>query len=246
MGPAGTDAAVTPSAGAPAAVTVMILAAGLGARMRPLTDHTPKPLLRVAGVPLIEHHLRRLAAADLSDVVINVSHLGGQIEQYCGDGGRWGLSVRYSREAVPLETAGGILHARPLLGEAPFLVVNGDIWSDFPFGPLLEDPLRDGESARLVLVDNPPQHAAGDFSLDDGGWVGRKVRGDASYTYTGIGLYSWRLFAGLSPGKAPLRPLLDAAIDRGELGGIHYTGHWEDVGTPQRLRELDARLDAPG
>lgn len=225
---------------------VMILAAGAGTRLRPLTDHTPKPLLKVAGVPLIEHHLRRLAAAGLSEVVINVSHLGGQIERYCSDGARWGLALRYSREEVPLETAGGILHARPLLGEAPFLVVNGDVWSDFSFGPLLEDALRDDENARLVLVDNPPQHAGGDFSLDDGGWVGRKVRGGASYTYAGIGLYSWRLFAGLSPEKLPLRPLLDAAIDRGELGGIHYTGGWEDVGTPQRLAQLDARLGAAG
>jgi len=236
----------TRTGGASAAVKAMILAAGIGARLRPLTDHTPKPLLKVAGVPLIEHHLRRLAAAGLSEVVVNVSHLGGQIEGYCGDGTRWGLALRYSREEVPLETAGGILHARSLLGEAPFLVVNGDVWSDFSFETLIGQPLRARENARLVLVDNPPQHTGGDFSLDAGSRVGHRATGGASYTYAGIGLYSWELFAGLAPGKTPLRPLLDAAIDRGALGGLHYSGSWADVGTVQRLRELDARLGAAG
>tara|TARA_R110000823_G_scaffold195624_5_gene326936 strand:+ start:13669 stop:14352 length:684 start_codon:yes stop_codon:yes gene_type:complete len=221
---------------------VMILAAGVGERMRPLTEHTPKPLLRVGGLTLIEHHLRRLAGEGLRDVVINVSHLAAQLTQYCGDGSRWGLAIRYSFEETPLETAGGMLHARRLLGEAPFLALNGDVFTDYPIGRLSRNGLRAGEAARLVMVDNPPQHPHGDFALDAHGWIRHRAPGGSGLTYAGIGLYSWALFQGLAPGRTPLRPLLDQAIGRSSLGGEHYAGAWEDVGTPARLEALNAQL----
>ena len=217
---------------------VMILAAGRGERMRPLTDHTPKPLLRVAGTPLIQHHIRRLAADGLRELVINVSHLGQQVMDYCGDGRRWGVSIAWSPEEEALETAGGIIRALPLLGEAPFLVVNGDIWTDFPFGRLAARALRPGEDARLVMVGNPPQHPAGDFLVDAEGWIRERGAG-TGWTYAGVGVYTPGFFAGLTAGKLPLRPLLDAAIARGRLGGQVYSGQWQDVGTPERLGELD-------
>jgi len=144
-------------------VRAMIFAAGVGERMRPLTDHTPKPLLRAGGMPLIEYHLKSLSASGLTDVVINVSHLGEQIEAYCSDGSQWGLSITYSREDTPLETAGGIQAALPLLGAEPFLVVNGDIWTDFPLGALAARGLTASETAHIVMVGNPPQHPDGDF-----------------------------------------------------------------------------------
>lgn len=222
----------------------MILAAGVGERMRPLTDHTPKPLLRVAGVPLIEHHIRRLAAAGFRELVVNVSHLGEQIVAYCGDGSAWGVAITYSREETPLETAGGILQALPLLGVAPFLVVNGDIWIDYPFERLRAHSLRHDESARLVMVGNPPQHPAGDFLLDDAGWIRMLAPGDVGCTYAGLGIYTPAFFSGIPPGKRPLRPLLDAAIARGGLGGEMHLGQWHDVGTPERLRALDAAVSA--
>lgn len=221
---------------------VMILAAGLGERMRPLTDHTPKPLLRAGGMPLVGHHLRRLADAGFRDAVINVSHLAQQVIDYCGDGSRWGMTISYSREETPLETAGGIQRALPLLGEAPFLVVNGDIWIDFPFARLGEVGLREGERARLVLVDNPPQHPLGDFLLDGDGWVRERATAAAGLTYAGVGVYSPALFDAVPPGKLPLRPLLDGAIAEGALGGVHHAGRWADVGTPERLAALDAAL----
>jgi MurNAc alpha-1-phosphate uridylyltransferase len=225
-------------------VKAMIFAAGVGERMRPLTDTTPKPLLRVGGVSLIEYHLRALAAAGVGEVVINVSHLAQQIIEFCDDGGRWGLSIAYSPEEMPLETAGGILQALPLLGDEPFIIVNGDVWCDFDFARLLRRPLRPRELARLVMVDNPPQHPQGDFVLDDDGWVKVRPQDTSGYTYAGIGLYSPRIVAGLKPGKLALRPLMDRAIVDGRLGGEYYSGQWEDVGTPQRLADLDARLTA--
>lgn len=217
----------------------MILAAGFGERMRPLTDHTPKPLLRIAGTPLIEHHIRRLAAAGVSELVINVSHLAEQIIAYCGDGRAWGISIVYSQEAAPLETAGGIIQALPLLGAEPFLVVNGDIWIDYPFERLAQYAIRPDETAHLVMVENPPQHPAGDFALDDGQWVRVLSPGATGWTYSGVGLYTPAFFAATPPGKMPLRPLLDAAIAQGRLGGESYAGQWQDVGTPQRLESLD-------
>jgi N-acetyl-alpha-D-muramate 1-phosphate uridylyltransferase len=222
----------------------MILAAGVGERMRPLTNHTPKPLLRVAGIPLIEHHIRQLALAGCSELVINVAHLGQQIIDYCGDGSAWGVSIVYSREGEPLETAGGIIKALPLLGDAPFLVVNGDIWTDYPFERLATYSLRQDENAHLVLVGNPPQHPAGDFQLDDNDWVRVLPPAAVGWTYAGVGMYTPAFFAGYGAGKMPLRPLLDAAIGQGQLGGERYRGQWQDVGTPERLRELDARVRA--
>jgi MurNAc alpha-1-phosphate uridylyltransferase len=210
--------------------------------MRPLTLRTPKPLLRVAGTPLIEYHIRRLAAGGVRDLVINVSWLGAQIEDYCGDGRRWGVLIRYSREPVPLETAGGILRALPLLGGAPFVVVNGDVWMDFDVARLRARAavLAPGE-AHLLLAPNPPHHPAGDFSLRDG-LVGRPLPGEATLTFTGVGLYTPAFFAGVTASSCPLRPLFERAIERGRLGGERHGGAWVDVGTPERLRELDAAL----
>jgi MurNAc alpha-1-phosphate uridylyltransferase len=195
-------------------------------------------------MPLIACHLRGLAEAGFRQVVINVSHLGQQIEDYCRDGSRWGIDIVYSHETEPLETAGGIQRALPLLGDEPFVVVNGDVWIDYPFQQLLAWQLRPWEAARLVLVDNPPQHALGDFSLDGEGRVACRPDGVAGYTYAGLGVFSPAFFADVPAGKLALRPLLDAAIAAGRLGAEHYGGDWEDVGTPQRLADLDARIRA--
>lgn len=222
----------------------MILAAGVGERMRPLTDHTPKPLLRVGDTPLIEHHIRRLASAGFNELVINVSHLGEQLVEFCGDGSQWGVNIAFSREEAPLETAGGIIKALPLLGELPFLVVNGDIWIDYPFERLADYSLRPAEIAHLVMVGNPPQHPAGDFQLDDDDWVRVLAPGVVGWTYAGVGIYTTEFFEGTPAGKMPLRPLLDAAIGQGSLGGERYRGLWQDVGTPDRLRELDSIVRA--
>ena len=218
----------------------MILAAGVGERMRPLTDHTPKPLLRVADVPLIEHHIRHLAQAGIVDLVINVSHLAQQIVDYCGDGSRWGVTVAYSHEQEPLETAGGILKALPLLGEQPFVVVNGDIWINYPFQTLAVYKSGTTETAHLVMVANPQQHPLGDFCLDVEGRVRVRKPDESGFTYSGVAIYTKAFFAGLQPGKMPLRPLLDAAIASGNLSGEYYDGQWQDVGTPERLQALDA------
>ena len=216
-----------------------ILAAGRGERMRPLTDHTPKPLLQAGGKPLIVWHLERLAAAGFREVVINHAHLGAQIEAALGDGAAWGLNIRYSAEPPgALETAGGIATALPLLDEAPFLVVNGDVYCDWDFNRARQ--LRD-KKAHLVMVANPAHHTGGDFSLD-----GERViyaQGEQTLTYAGIGVFSPALFADIKPGTImKLRPLLDAAIAAGTLSGERFTGRWVDVGTPQRLAELDQAL----
>ena len=220
----------------------MILCAGFGERMRPLTEHTPKPLLRVADIPLMEYHLRALASAGFDEIVVNVSHLAELIMDYCGDGSRWGLSIAYSQETEPLETAGGIHQALPLLGADPFLVVNGDVWIDYPFAQLRGYSLKPQEKAHLVMVDNPTQHPLGDFCLDEDGVV-RYRQGEAmGFTYAGLGVYSPDFFSDMAPGKLALRPLLDAAIAVGALGAEHYSGHWADVGTPERLEALDASV----
>lgn len=214
----------------------MILAAGRGERMRPLTDQTPKPLLPVGGRPLIEHHLQRLAAAGYRDVVINLAWLGAQIRDTLGDGHRFGLRIRYSEETRgALDTAGGIRHALPMLGDLPFLVLNGDIWCDHPLTP--HDP--GAALAHLVLVDNPEQHPRGDFALH-GGRVEDADR--ARLTFSGIGYYRPELFAGLTDGPQPLAPLLRRAMAQGLVSGEHHRGSWIDVGTPQRLQALDSRL----
>lgn len=217
----------------------MILAAGRGKRMRPLTDHTPKPLLPVGGRALIEHHLLRLAVAGYREVVINLAWLGAQIRAVLGDGSRFGLHIRYSEEPPgALETAGGIRHALPLLGDRPFLAINGDIWCDHPLTPL--DP---GTAlAHLVLVDNPAQHPQGDFALRHGHI---NADGEPRLTFSGIGYYRPELFTNLAEGCQPLAPRLREAMTAGKVTGEHYRGDWLDVGTPQRLHALDARLRAP-
>ncbi|MGQ7245961.1 N-acetylmuramate alpha-1-phosphate uridylyltransferase MurU [Halomonas sp. V046] len=215
----------------------MILAAGLGKRMRPLTDHCPKPLLPVAGRPLIEHHLQHLARAGFHDVVINVSYRAEQIIAALGDGSRFGLRLSFSQESTPLETAGGIAKARPLLGDDPFVLINGDIWCDLDVAGL---PDLGSDLAHLVLVDNPEQHRQGDFHLDDAGRI--DDTGDPRLTYAGIAVLSPSLVDDLPEPCYPLAPLLRTAMATGRVGGSHYRGNWVDVGTPDRLRELDARL----
>ncbi len=219
----------------------MILAAGRGERMRPLTDHTPKPLLPVGGKPLIVWHLERLAQAGFRDIVINHAHLGDQIERVLGDGSRYGVSICYSAEGEALETAGGIAFALPLLGEGPFLVVNGDVYCDIDFRQVAMQPM-DGVVAHLVLVDNPPQHPHGDFVLSSGRLV---EDGDAKLTFSGVGLYRPELFSGVERGsKAKLAPLLRREIAAGRVSAEHFRGRWFDVGTPERLQALDDLLSA--
>ena len=268
----------------------MILAAGRGKRMRPLTDHTPKPLLMAGGKPLIVQHLERLARAGFRDLVINHAHLGERIETALGDGSRWGVRIAYSPEATALETGGGIFRALPLLGPEPFLVVNGDVWTDLDFSLLT---LVAGKLAHLILVDNPPHHPRGDFHLagglvraeppltvqaqdqdgqsasrppmraaarpvqrkaDDrppatppatsGAGLARDIPVEAGprLTFSGIGIYHPDLFRDCQPGAFPLAPLLRAAMAAGRITGQHYPGLWLDIGTPQRLSDLDALL----
>jgi MurNAc alpha-1-phosphate uridylyltransferase len=217
----------------------MVLAAGRGERMRPLTDREPKPLLRVGGKRLIEYHLERLAAGGFRDVVINTAWLGDLIETALGNGERYGLAITYSHERPEaLETGGGIFHALPLLGSAPFLLVNGDVWADIDFGSLRRAPPR-GSLAHLMLVPNPPQHMRGDFLLTDG----HVSEGEGTrYTYSGIGIYTPEMFAGSVAGKFPLLPLLRQAIAARALTGELHEGRWYDIGTIERLKSLDAQL----
>ncbi len=209
----------------------MILAAGRGERMRPLTDHLPKPLLPVAGKPLIQWHLEALAEAGVTDVVINHAWLGAQIEAALGSGARWGLRIHYSAEGEQaLETGGGIFRALPLLGPAPFLVINGDILCDLDYRQL---PRAPAGLAHLVMVPNPVQHPAGDFHLQDGRV---QATGEPRLTFSGIGVYSPRLFAGCEAGRFPLAPLLRQAMAAEAVSGQCHSGRWLDVGTPERLR----------
>jgi MurNAc alpha-1-phosphate uridylyltransferase len=215
----------------------LILAAGRGERLRPLTDNTPKPLLQVGGRPLIEYIIADLSRAGFSDLVVNLAHLGQQIQTRLGDGSRLGMHITYSQEGEDaLETGGGIRQALPLLGNGPFLVVNGDVATDFPFASLRNRP--DG-LAHLVLVENPPHHPQGDFALQ-----GDKVTAEdePKFTFSGIGVYRPELFAGRQPGKFPLAPLLREAMAKGLVSGQIYPGFWMDIGTVERLRELDERL----
>jgi MurNAc alpha-1-phosphate uridylyltransferase len=213
----------------------MILAAGRGERLRPLTDHTPKPLLPVRGKPLIEWHLEALARGGVREVVINLSWLGAQIRDALGNGERWGVSIRYSDEGpVALETGGGIFRALPLLGEQPFLLVNGDIFTDFECTRIALAP---GAHAHLLLVPNPAHHPGGDFALD--GAVVTET-GAPRYTYAGIAKFHPDFFAGCSDGRFPLLPLLRRAIAERRLQGEVYRGLWTDVGTAERLAALNA------
>ena len=215
-----------------------ILAAGRGERMRPLTDHTPKPLLPAGGKPLIVWHLERLAAAGFKEIVVNHAHLGSQIEAALGDGAQWGLHIQYSPEPPgALETAGGIAAALPLLGNEPFLVVNGDVYCAIDFGRFLKSTA----DAHLVMVPNPAHHNSGDFSLDGARVI--PAKGEQTFTYSGVAVFAPAFFAEVKPGSImKLRPLLDAAIAAGTLTGERHTGRRVDVGTPQRLAELDQEL----
>lgn len=216
----------------------MILAAGKGERLRPLTLHTPKPLVRAAGVPLIEYHLRALAAAGFGELVINHAWLGQQIEDHLGDGSRFGVSIRYSPEGEPLETGGGIFKALPLLGDEPFLVVNGDIFTDYAFAQLRK-PLAG--LAHLVLVDNPEHHPQGDFLLADGQVSDGQGAGER-LTYSGLAVLSPQLFEGCEPGAFKLAPLLRQAMARGLVSGERHAGRWIDVGTHERLADVERVL----
>lgn len=225
----------------------MILAAGKGERMRPLTLTTPKPLLEAGGAPLIVHHIRKLRAAGFSELVINHAWLGEQIEQALGNGEAYDVTIDYSREGKPLETAGGIIQALPLLAEKNlggnsgwFAVINGDIWHDFDLATL--EPPASGK-ARLVLTDNPAHHPHGDFALNADGRV--TSDGEPRLTYTGISLLHRSLFDGLPPGPRKLAPILREAIARGEVTGLHHRGQWMDIGTPERLAALNQRLTQP-
>jgi MurNAc alpha-1-phosphate uridylyltransferase len=227
----------------------MILAAGRGERMRPLTDHTPKPLLAVGGKPLIVWHIERLRAAGYGRIVINHAHLGQQIQSALGNGAAFGVSIEYSREVSALETAGGIATALPLIAAEVFTVVNGDIYCEYDFSRLAEPMARlaaGHDQTHLVLVDNPPQHPKGDFVLDGGRVTNTDIplTSHASrLTFSGIGVYHRALFAHTPAGeKAPLAPLLRLAIEAGRASGEHFGGRWEDVGTPARLTALDEEL----
>jgi MurNAc alpha-1-phosphate uridylyltransferase len=217
----------------------MILAAGRGERMRPLTLARPKPLLEAGGAPLIVHHLRALATAGFTDVVVNLSWLGEQIRAALGDGSRHGLRLHYSEEGPePLETGGGIFRALPLLGDGPFLVLNGDTWSEIAYGDL-RGRLAAGDLAHLMLVPNPAHNAGGDFVLE-----GNRIVESAGprLTFSGVGLYRAALFEGCRDGAFKLAPLLRSAARDGRVSGEIHGGAWLDIGTPERLADLDARL----
>ncbi len=219
----------------------MILAAGRGERMRPLTDTLPKPLLEAGGRSLIEHHIHALAAAGFEQLLINHAYLGTLIESHLGDGARHGVRISYSREGESgLETGGGILRALSWLGPEPFLIVNADIWTDFPFAAL---PMEPQGLAHLVLVDNPAHHPQGDFAL-----AGGQVANDGEHrlTYSGIAVLRPELFADQAPGRFPLAPLLRAAAADGRVSGEHHAGDWRDIGTPASLDALRRHLDSDG
>lgn len=219
-------------------IRAMILAAGRGERMRPLTDQTPKPLLPVGGQALIEYPIQALAASGIRDIVVNLGYLGAQIRDYLGNGQCWGVNIEYSPEPPgALETGGGIFHALPLLGSAPFIVINGDVWSDYPYAHL---PRHLSGLGHLVLVANPRHHPQGDFALGAGQRVCNQSQ--PRLTFSGISVLHPALFAGCQAERFPLSPLLRAAADAGQLSGEHYTGQWLDIGTPQRLQALDAQL----
>lgn len=235
----------------------MILAAGRGERMRPLTDHTPKPLLKVAGRPLIDWHLHNLARAGLRQVVVNHAWLGEKIRTYLGDGSNWNLEIRHSPEEQALETAGGIARALPWLGNEPFLVINGDVWTDWQASEAIGHAQRLLDSAshqaHLIMVPNPVQHPQGDFLLRDGlvqepgAPLSATTQGDPTYTFSGIGIYKPAFFEGVPADKpVALAPLLRKAMQSGQILGSLYMGRWYDIGTRERLDMLDHALRYPG
>ncbi len=212
----------------------MILAAGRGERLRPLTDTIPKPLIEVRGKPLIEYHIEALCAAGFREIIINQGHLGEQLPAAIGDGGRWGITIHWSDEQpAALETGGGIHKALPLLGSSPFLVVNGDIWTDYPFAHLRAVKC---DWAHLVMIPNPPQHPKGDFAL-----LNARIRseGEDKLTFSGIGVYHNRLFDGCKAGKFSVVPLLRSAMENHLVTGERYEGRWEDIGTLERLSSIE-------
>lgn len=212
----------------------MILAAGRGERMRPLTDTTPKPLLKAGGKALIEYGIENLVAAGFKEIVINLAHLGQQIKDYCGDGQRWGATIVYSDEGeTALETAGGIAHALPLLGDQPFLVINSDIVCDYPLARLRNKTV---DLAHLVLIDNPPHHPLGDFCVTGNGLLSEQ--GPEKFTFSGIGVYHPQMFKDIPLGPLKLRPVLNRAMQQGRISGEIFEGLWLDIGTPERLKEL--------
>ncbi|WP_429011311.1 N-acetylmuramate alpha-1-phosphate uridylyltransferase MurU [Aeromonas allosaccharophila] len=216
----------------------MILAAGRGERMRPLTDLLPKPLLAVGGKPLIVHHIEKLKSAGVTELVINHAWLGHKLVEVLGDGSALGVTIHWSAEESALETAGGIVQALPLLGADPFLVINGDTWLDLDYHTLVSQPLGD-DLAHLWLVPNPPQHPSGDFALQAG-----RVMDTPAFTFSGVGLYDPAAFAGLAGGARKLAPLLRDWMAQGRVGGSLLAGEWRDIGTVDRLRELDDQLQA--
>lgn len=218
----------------------MILAAGLGTRMRPLTDRCPKPLLQVADKALIDYHLEKLARAGVREVVVNSAWLTEQIQEHLGSGERYGLVIHHSVENAPLETAGGIINALALLGDEPFLLVNGDIWTELDFAPLLS---LEPDGAHLLLTDNPGHHPDGDFGIAADGKLAPCGQGQ-SYTFMGVSVWNPQAFAGLPAGARPLKPIIDQLLAEQRVTAAYFSGRWLDVGTPERLHELDAQLRA--
>lgn len=219
----------------------MILAAGLGNRMRPLTLHTPKPLLAVGGKPLIVWHIEKLKHIGVTDIVINTAWLGEKLAAALGDGSQFGVTILWSHEGEGLETAGGIINALPLLGDEPFILVNGDVWTTFDFASLLQVDLAD-KLAHLVLVDNPPQHPRGDFILANGLAATFEQQQGEAFTYSGIAVLKPQMFAGLDNGKRPLAPLLKQAMQQQLVSAEKMSAAWVDVGTPERLAQLDQQI----
>ncbi|ENU33108.1 MULTISPECIES: N-acetylmuramate alpha-1-phosphate uridylyltransferase MurU [Acinetobacter] len=220
----------------------MILAAGLGNRMRPLTLHTPKPLLEVGGKPLIVWHIEKLQKIGVTEIVINTAWLGEKLANALGDGSQFGVKILWSHEGEGLETAGGIINALPLLGDEPFILVNGDVWTTMDFASLLDVQLGE-QQAHLVLVENPPQHLKGDFILSNGlAYTFEQEQLGEALTYSGIAVLHPRMFAGLENGKRPLAPLLKQAMQQQQVSAEKLQGIWVDVGTPERLEQLDQQI----
>lgn len=221
----------------------MILAAGLGQRMRPLTDNLPKPMLSVGGKPLLQYHLEALAKLGVSEVIINLAYLGDKIRDFAGNGEKFGLHVQYSEEPEPLETAGALLHALPLLGNEPFIVINGDVWTEYPLAELADYKLQDDEDAHLVLVPNPEFHPIGDFSPNPQGRLDNNPD-LPKFTFSGISLIHPRLISNYPQqrNKFPLGEVLRFGIAHNRISAHVYRGGWSDVGTPERLLELDGKI----
>ena len=220
----------------------MILAAGIGNRMRPLTLHTPKPLLKVGGKPLIVWHIEKLQKIGVQEIVINTAWLGEKLVDALGDGSQFGVKILWSHEGQGLETAGGIIKALPLLGNEPFILVNGDVWTTMDFAPLLNVQLQD-DLAHLVLVENPVQHPQGDFTLAaNKAYTFEQARSGENLTYSGVAVMHPQMFDGLESGKRPLAPLLKQAMQQEKISAHKLQGGWMDVGTPERLNALDQQI----